>query len=47
MSYEESSFDVTTIWILSFAVEHFLVMLKVIQIYSTIECQQNYLWSLK
>lgn len=44
---EEGSFDVTAIWILSFPVEHFFVMLVVVQIHGTVEGKQNHLWRLK
>lgn len=47
MCNEECSFNVATVWILSLAIEHFLVMFVVVQINSTIECKQNYLWNLK
>lgn len=44
---EEGSFDVTTIWILSFSVEHFFVVFVVVQIHGTVEREQNHLWCLK
>lgn len=38
---EKCSFDVTSIRILSLSVEYFLVVFVIIQIYGTIECEQD------
>lgn len=46
MSQEECAFDVTAIWILTFAIENFHVMIIIIEIYSPIECQENHLRNL-
>lgn len=47
MCDEERSLDVTTIRILSLSIEHFFVMLVVVQIHGTVKCEQNYLWRLQ
>lgn len=38
---EECAPNVAAIWIFTFAVENFLIFIEVVQIDSTIECQQN------
>lgn len=36
--YEEGALDVTAIWIFPLSIEHFFVVLEIVQIYGTIEC---------
>lgn len=47
MCYEEGTLNVTTVWILTFTVKHLLVVVKIIQIDSSIESKQNDLGRLK
>lgn len=46
MGNEECALNFTTIWIFTFAIEHFLVFIEIIQIDSSIECEKNDLWCL-
>lgn len=36
--YEECALDVTAIWIFPLSIEHFFVVLEIVQIHGTIEC---------
>lgn len=42
MRYEEGRLDVTTIWILAFAIENFLVQLDVVVVDGIIECDSDH-----
>lgn len=47
VSNEECSLDVASIWIFSLSVEHFSIVLVVVQIHCSVKCEQNYLRCLK